>query len=282
MIATSRTCAISGQTTKGGRATSVRQEGGQRRMRQAVIGGWCDPRLDAVRTEFERNFRERGETGAAVCVTIDGAVVADLWGGWTDAQQRRPWAPDTLVNVFSVGKGAAGGVPGPARRASACLTRTPGDAVLAGVRRSGKERGYRSPAAQPSGRACRRCAQRCRPGSGLDWQLMTSLLAAEEPWWPPGAGHGYHVNTFGLPGRRADAADYRDERGRVPAARVAGPLGADVHIGLPAAEHGRVAEFQLAAARPAAARGPEGDRALGQRWWRAPTSIRPTSPAPVW
>ena len=34
-------------------------------------------------------------------------------------------------------------------------------------------------------------------GSGLDWQLMTSLLAAEEPWWRPGSGHGYHVNTFG-------------------------------------------------------------------------------------
>src|SRR5271166_1685243 len=108
-IATSRTCPISGQTTKDSArkdwARAVWQEGGQRLMSQAVTGGWCDPRFGLVRAEFDSNFRERGETGAAVCVTIDGAVVADLWGGWTDARQRQPWAQDTLVNVFSVGKG---------------------------------------------------------------------------------------------------------------------------------------------------------------------------------
>ena len=74
-------------------------------MSQAVIGGWCEPGFGAVRAEFVRNFTERGELGAAVCVTLDGTVVAHLWGGWSDAEQRRPWSADTLVNVFSVGKG---------------------------------------------------------------------------------------------------------------------------------------------------------------------------------
>jgi CubicO group peptidase (beta-lactamase class C family) len=74
-------------------------------MSQATIDGWCDRAFADMRAEFERNFRERGELGAAVCVTLDGIVVADLWGGWTDAEQRQPWAADTLVNVFSVGKG---------------------------------------------------------------------------------------------------------------------------------------------------------------------------------
>jgi CubicO group peptidase (beta-lactamase class C family) len=27
---------------------------------------------------------------------------------------------------------------------------------------------------------------------------MTDALAAQEPWWEPGAGHGYHVNTYGF------------------------------------------------------------------------------------
>ena len=73
---------------------------------------------------------------------------------------------------------------------------------------------------------------------------MTSLLAAEEPWWQPGSGHGYHVNTFGYLGgeliRRITGASV----GEFLRAEVAGPLGADVHIGLPVAEHDRVAEFR--------------------------------------
>ena len=36
---------------------------------------------------------------------MDGRVVVDLWGGWADQAAARPWRPDTLVNVFSVGKG---------------------------------------------------------------------------------------------------------------------------------------------------------------------------------
>ena len=28
----------------------------------------------------------------------------DLWGGWADAEHTRPWASNTIVNVFSVTK----------------------------------------------------------------------------------------------------------------------------------------------------------------------------------
>jgi len=81
------------------------------------------------------------------------------------------------------------------------------------------------------------------PGAMLDWTAMTDALAAQEPWWAPGRGHGYHVNTFGfLAGeviRRVTGATV----GEYLRTEVAGPLGADVHIGLPAAEHARVATF---------------------------------------
>ncbi len=30
------------------------------------INGFCDPMFERVATEFERNFRERGEVGASV------------------------------------------------------------------------------------------------------------------------------------------------------------------------------------------------------------------------
>src|SRR5260370_26147383 len=71
----------------------------------ARIKGWCDPRFAGVRDAFAANFAERGEAGAAACLAVHGTVVADLWGGWAGRGPGRPWQRDTLVNVFSVGKG---------------------------------------------------------------------------------------------------------------------------------------------------------------------------------
>jgi CubicO group peptidase (beta-lactamase class C family) len=210
--------------------------------RAAGLGGWCDPRFAPVRDAFAANFAERGETGAAACLAVRGTVVADLWGGLAGHRPDRPWQRDTLVNVFSVGKGLI----------AACVARLIGEGRL----------GADEPVARywPEFAAAGKAAVTLRQllshqaglpalraplpaGSMLDWPLMTDALAAEPPWWPPGCGHGYHVNTFGfLAGeviRRVTGgsvgATLRDE--------IAGPLGADVHIGLPAAQHGRVAEF---------------------------------------
>ena len=35
-------------------------------------------------------------------------------------------------------------------------------------------------------------------GSQLRWDTMCEALAAQQPWWPPGAAHGYHSNTQGF------------------------------------------------------------------------------------
>src|SRR4051794_4799023 len=72
-----------------------------------TVEGFCDPRFAEVRAEFERNFRERGEVGGAVCVTVGGETVVDLWGGVADRAGGRPWERDTLVLVWSCTKGAA-------------------------------------------------------------------------------------------------------------------------------------------------------------------------------
>ena len=68
------------------------------------VNGTCDPAFEAVRDEFERNFRERGEIGAAVCVYQDGKQVVDLWGGYKDLERTWPWAQDTIVIMNSVAK----------------------------------------------------------------------------------------------------------------------------------------------------------------------------------
>jgi CubicO group peptidase (beta-lactamase class C family) len=56
--------------------------------------------------------------------------------------------------------------------------------------------------------------------------------------------HGYHVNTFGFLAGELIRRVTGMTPGTLLRRQVADPLGADVHIGLPAAEHGRVAEFQ--------------------------------------
>jgi CubicO group peptidase (beta-lactamase class C family) len=211
-------------------------------MNRAQIDGRWDPRFRAVRDAFEGNFADRGELGAAVSVIVDGRLVAELWGGWRDPELKTAWTADTLVNVFSVGKGVL----------ATCLARLMGQGRLdpdAPVTRYWPEFAAGGKAAVTvrellSHQAGLPALHAPQPaGSMLDWDFITSALAAEEPWWPPGTGHGYHVNTFGFLGGEL----LRRITGLMPGEflrrEIAGPLAADLHIGLAAADLGRVAEF---------------------------------------
>ena len=224
-------------------------------MTEPLIDGWCDPAFGLLRDEFTMNFAERGELGAAVCVFVRGAVVANLWGGRRDIAGQQPWTADTLVNVFSVGKGLL----------AACVARLTGEGLIdpdAPVARYWPEFAAAGKAAvtvrqlmshQAGIPAIRRDLA---PASALDWSLMTQVLADEEPWWPPGSGHGYHVNTFGF----AVGELMRRVTGMTPGTllqrELAGPLKADVHIGLAASQHRRVADFIWEQAQTADASAP--------------------------
>jgi CubicO group peptidase (beta-lactamase class C family) len=206
------------------------------------IRGSCDPSFGQVREAFSANFADRTETGAAVCVIAQGRVVADLWGGWADPAGSRPWQPDTLVNVFSVGKGLV----------AVCAARLCGQGLLeidAPVSRYWPEFAATGKAAitvaqllsHQAGLAAVR--RRLPPRAFLDHGQMCAALAQQAPWWEPGTAHGYHVNTFGfLAGELVRRAGGRT-LGTMLREDIAGPLGADVHIGLPGTEHSRVAEF---------------------------------------
>ena len=66
--------------------------------------GTCAPELEPLRDLLEQQLSSGEELGAAICVDVDGETVADLWGGWADADRSRPWQADTIVNVWSVTK----------------------------------------------------------------------------------------------------------------------------------------------------------------------------------
>ncbi|TDD67451.1 serine hydrolase domain-containing protein [Actinomadura rubrisoli] len=202
-----------------------------------MIDGTCDPRFAAVQEAFADNFALRGEHGAAVCVTVDGRTVVDLWGG--TAAPDRPWTRDTLVNFFSVGKGLTALVTARLMADGRLDVDAPVSRYWPGF---GKEEvTVRHLLTHQAGLPALR--DRLPPGAMFDRSVMAKALTEQEPWWRPGHGHGYHVNTFGfLIGevvRRATGHTI----GTLLREEISGPLGADVHIGLPATEHHRVAEF---------------------------------------
>lgn len=209
-----------------------------------MVEGHCDPKFQRLRDAFAENFASRGEPGAAVTVAMDGRVVADLWGGWRDAARAKPWQRDTLVNFFSVSKALCTiALLRLVERGQVEL-----DAPVAalwpefGEPRFGKE--AVTPRHVLSHRAGLPAIRKAMPdGAALDWARMIGALEEQEPWWEPGTAHGYHVNTFGfLVGEIVRRATGRSI-GTVLREEIAGPVDADVHIGLASSEHRRVAEF---------------------------------------
>lgn len=207
-----------------------------------AIEGTCDPRFEAVRDAFACNFAEHGEVGGAVCISVDGRVVVDLWGGHADLARTQPWTGDTLVNVYSVGKALV----------ALLIARLVGDgtidvdvpvaAVWPAFAQAGKaDLPLRQLLSHQAGLPAIR--RRLPRGAMFDWQLMTDVLAEEEPWWEPGTSHGYHPNTFGFLVGEVVRRVTGTSAGRLLRDEVAGPLGADVHLGLPSSEDHRVAEF---------------------------------------
>ena len=206
------------------------------------VAGFCDRRFAGIRTEFAENFVHRAERGGAFAAWCDGRLVADLWGGWSDLARRRPWARDTIVNVFSVSKAFC----------TIAVMRLVDQGLLdldARVVRYWPEfaQGDKSEVTVRqlmSHQAGLPAIRRPLPdGAALEWQVMTSALAEQAPWWTPGTAHGYHVNTFGfLAGELVRRISGRTI-GTLLREDVASPLDADVHIGLPASEHDRVSDF---------------------------------------
>ncbi|MEU6593975.1 serine hydrolase domain-containing protein [Streptomyces sp. NPDC046881] len=208
----------------------------------AVIHGHCDPRFAAVREAFEENFRERGELGAAVAVTVAGETVVDLWGGWADAARTRPWERDTVVNVWSTTKGPVALCAHILADRGLLDLDAPVAAYWPEFAAAGKDEVLvRHLLSHRAGLAGLREPHTLE--DLYDWELTTARLAATAPWWEPGTRSGYHALTYGflvgevvrrISGLRPGAFLERE---------VTGPLGIDFTVGLPARESGRAAEL---------------------------------------
>ncbi len=207
-----------------------------------MTDGFTAPGFEAVRAAFERNLGDGLEHGGAVAVWRRGKPVVDLWGGTRDLAGRLPWQRDTLVNVWSVGKGVVA-------LAVAMLV----------------ERGtldYAAPVARywpefaANGKQHITLDQVMSHQAGLDglpvplsdaqrfaWHPVVEVLAAMKPNWEPGSACVYHAETFGyLAGELVRRVDGRSI-GTFVAQEIAEPLTLSFYFGLPAAQDHRVSEI---------------------------------------
>ena len=227
------------------------------------VDGVIAPGFEEVLAEFERNFAERGEIGAAVTAYWRGEKVVDLWGGRRTPEGDAPWNEDTMVIVMSTTKGMS--------------------AMTLALANSRGWLDYEAPVVRywpefaQNGKAEVTVRQLLGHEAGLvlldeqltidklrDLDYMATLLARQKPAWVPGTRHGYHTMTLGLymqelirradPGHRTLGRFFHDE--------IAVPLGLEFYIGLPPA----VSDERLARVRTLSP-------------WRGLLALRYTPPA---
>ncbi|MGM7645883.1 serine hydrolase domain-containing protein [Nocardia sp. JW2] len=219
--------------------------------------GFCRDDFAQVRAVFDEQLATGAELGASLCVTVDGDPVLDLWGGHADPDRTVAWQADTLVNVFSVTKTMTA--------LCALLLVDRGDLDLdAPVARywpefaaEGKDRvEVRHVLSHTSG-----VSGWERPialADIYDTEAAAARLAAQPPWWEPGTASGYHALNYGhLVGELVRRITGRT-LGEFFAAELAGPLGADFHIGTGPEHADRIAtlvappqrEFDMSALDP--------------------------------
>jgi CubicO group peptidase (beta-lactamase class C family) len=198
----------------------------------ADIEGTYEDRFQPVADALSRSLDDGLDIGASVAVMLEGEPVVDIWGGHTDAGKTESWARDTIVNVFSTTKTMTA--------LCALILADRGELEFdAPVARYWPEFSAAGKENVLVGHLLGHSAglsgwdERLQSEDLADWEKCTSLLAAQAPWWEPGTAPGYHAVTQGYLVGEVIRRITGQSLGRFFADQVAGPLGADFHIGLP-------------------------------------------------
>ena len=213
------------------------------------VHGLCEPRFAPVRRAFAGILASGAEVGAALAVHVDGQLVVDLWGGHADAARTRPWERDTIVNLYSVGKAVTAVcalrlVEAGRLDLDAPVARYWPEFAQAGKARVLVRHLLTHQAALPA------VARPLPADAWNQWDVMTGALAAQAPWWEPGTGHGYHVNTQGFLVGEVVRRVTGTTLGTYLRESLAGPAGVDFFLGVGAELEERCAEVVPRPATP--------------------------------
>ena len=206
------------------------------------IHGFCDEKFKAVKEAFVKNFEEDLEVGASFAATLNGKFIMDMWAGYSDAAQTKPWDKDTIVNVYSTTKVMT------AICTLMCVDQglldldTPVAEYWPEFTQGGKEKiPVRYLLSHTSGLSG--FGKSITTETLYNWEEVINILAEQKPWWEPGTKSGYHGITFGyLLGELVRRVTGRTI-GTFFKEEVADPLKADFHIGLDEEHDFRVGEL---------------------------------------
>ncbi|MET8807273.1 serine hydrolase domain-containing protein [Streptomyces sp. NPDC004546] len=206
------------------------------------VNGTVAEGFEPVREAFAANFALLGERGAAVAVYQDGHKVVDLWAGTKDVDGTAgsaPWEPGTAQIVRSATKGVVAAALLLLHQRGELDLDAPVGAYWPEYKAAGKEHTLvRHLLAHRAGVPV--LDRPLTPAEAADPDLGAAAVAAQAPVWEPGTDHGYHAQTYSwLTGELIRRITGRPV-GEWLAKEIAGPVGADLWLGLPESEHARV------------------------------------------
>lgn len=201
-----------------------------------VKGSWR-PEWAGVVDIFANNFVALGERGASLALYHRGESVVHIWAGDYDNQsagkQQVDWDADTLVNIFSAGKGLV----------ALCVLQL----VAQGKLNLDSPVALYWPEFAAGGKGIILVRDLLCHRSGLsaihalqkdenifDWALMCAIIADETPWWEPRTAQGYSPFMYGwMLGELIRRVSGYESFNHYFQAQVAGPLGVNCHFGVP-------------------------------------------------
>ena len=212
-----------------------------------INGEWL-PQWQPLIEVFAANFSQgqslgHGEEGAGLALMHRGELVVNIWAGQRSNKlaglELADWSEDTLVNIFSAGKGLV----------ALCVLQLVAEGKLQldkPVASIWPEFVSVDKSAQAGKNAitlrqllCHRAGlsafhQHIPNEHIFEWELMTQSVAAEMPWWEPDTAQGYSPFMFGwILGELVRRASGYASFNAYFQARVAQPLNINCHFGVP-------------------------------------------------
>ena len=205
------------------------------------IHGECDPQFSKVKETFEKLYQEDREIGSCFAVYKDGNPLVNLWGGFQDKDQTKPWQKDNLVTVYSTTKGVAAFCIALAMEKGLLKYEEKVSTYWPEFSSNGKED-------ITIGMLMSHQAGICSPETRnvedyYNQSLMAEKLAGMTPIWEPGTASGYHSMTFGWLTSELILRVTGKSLGTFFREEVGDQHEIDFFIGLPESEDHRVAEL---------------------------------------
>jgi len=203
------------------------------------VHGTTTEKFAGLVDHLEKSLASGADVGASIAVFHREELVADIWGGYRDEEKTTPWDRDTLVNVWSTTKTMTFLV--------ALMLHDRGeldfDATVATYWPEFAANGKKAIEVRHLMNHCAGLSgwqEAIVPEDLANWELATSLLAAQKPWWEDRSMSGYHAVTQGFLIGEVVRRITGTTIGEFFKSEVADVLDADFFIGLPESEEHRV------------------------------------------